>query len=494
MKIAIAVLSAALIAAVIAVIWSRSRENEITSFWDVVRNPSALADFHAHERHVEEVAAAAAGSEDQIGRLVDSFVFEDGVERRILLKLGDKTYPRALELLRDPSMKEKLVVFSGDEEFLREAPICRLADIFDLDAPPTLEAAELLAPFFESESYEIRQSVALIIGSVGSSDSLSILERALNDEKEVVRSHALMGIERAISGGRISQPVNAQIFEMVARMWPGDTNDFVCDSIPLVLLGLDRERAIEWLLRPDLFTAKFEPAWRILEAFEEKSVSIPRSRLLALMDEASTEPTDPRILGGTLSLLGRHRMEEDLSTLERWSGDSNEYASGGAIKGLYAYHRFHEIIRDPREVIETQGWDRLTVAEKHICAIEGLDAQVNNGGFVQYYFNSTGDRWRDALNGLAAIGATKRHEAMSATIAKFGKVGPSPDRDRRMSELSRIEHKQEDPFSEQDKVWYDAKSEHLEPLMFRYNLANMEGRKKTEKDGATQAPEDRKLE
>ena len=123
----------------------------------------------------------------------------------------------------------------------------------------------------------------------------------------------------------------------------------------------------------------------------------------------------------------------------------------------------------------------MTVAERHLCAIEDLDAEVNNGGFAQYYFNSSGDNWQDALAGLAAIGAERRHRLMLGTVEKFGDAKPAIDRNTRTSQLSKIVRNKEDPFNEQDSAWYEIEDENLDQLKFKYNLANLEGRDKAER-------------
>jgi uncharacterized protein DUF4375/HEAT repeat protein len=488
MKFVVIIVSVIVVAAAIVAIWPQSKKPRIGSFWDVVRNPDALPDLAQRHKDIDVIASKMSGSEDQIAELVNYFVFEAQsssdawTERQTIARLGEEAYPPALEILRDASARKKLVVLTEHEDSLPEAPINRLCEIFDQDAPPP-EAADLLAPFLESDSDEIRKSVALIIGSVGSAESIPDLRQVLQDEDEYVKSYALMGIQRAIQGGRIAPSSRDEFYEMVAAMWPGDTSFSVCDSIPQILLQLNRDRAIERLLRPDLFTAQFEPAWRILQAFDEESVRVPRPRLLTLIDEASTEPIESpmgSILEGALSLLGEHRMEEDLPTLERLVDHANEDVSRGAIKGLYKYHRYFDVIRDPWEVVQSDGWDALTEAEKHSWAIRELDGEVNNGGFAQYYFNSSGNHWQDALSGLAAIGAEKHHQLVAATVERFGTDPPSSKRDIRNAQLAEVVHNTEDPFSAQDTAWYKTKDESLDRLMFRYNLATMETRQKTE--------------
>jgi len=52
-----------------------------------------------------------------------------------------------------------------------------------------------------------------------------------------------------------------------------------------------------------------------------------------------------------------------------------------------------------------------------------LEAEVNNGGFNQSFFNSWSDDWRDALEGLSAIGAASNARILERAVATFGPSG-----------------------------------------------------------------------
>lgn len=209
MKTAAIILLLIVTGAAILFFWSRSKGQELNSFWDFVRNPDAMPDLDEFHEEVDDAAAALSGSPNEIAQLVDYFVFEAKSSRdawtelRVLAKLGSQAYPRALEILQDPSMKGRLSALAEDKSLLPEAPINRLCEIFDQDAAPPEEAAFLLAPYLQSASDEIRKSAALIIGSIAAADSLPDLRRVLTDQDEYVRSYALMGIQRAINGNRI---------------------------------------------------------------------------------------------------------------------------------------------------------------------------------------------------------------------------------------------------------------------------------------------------
>jgi hypothetical protein len=85
------------------------------------------------------------------------------------------------------------------------------------------------------------------------------------------------------------------------------------------------------------------------------------------------------------------------------------------------------------------GYEKLSPAEKVFQCIWGLEAEVNNGGFNQYYFNSAGDHAADTVKSLETIGANHTANLVRRGNALFGEAGPSPDRFKRQKELFALE-------------------------------------------------------
>lgn len=469
--------------------WRSSKAINIQTFWDAVRNPGSLPDLNEFHKHVSDSAEQLRGSPEKIAALVDYFVFEvtssreADTEKRILWKLGTEAYPQALAILKDPTLFQKIQTEGKpDSDFSSpEAPINRLCEIFDGDTPPPPEAAELVVPFVSSNLNEIRKSVGLLLGSIGSPNSLQYIKSLLGDSDSYVRSYVLMGIKRAVTGKRINDTSRPLFYELVSSIWPNDTDFNVSRHVASLMLELDRDAAVQQLLRAPLFTTAFKPLGDILEAFERKNMQVPREKLLLLITELKGGPMEysrTKMLRASLSLLGAHRMSEDLPMLEQFLDSPDEAVTEGAVKGLYQFHRFSETIRDAWEVENGKGWQALTKAEKHILAVEILNNEVNNGGFTQYYFNSSGDQWVDTLAGLDAIGAAKHKDLMLRTLSFFPDKTPSTSRNDRSEQLAKIVRRKEDPFHDEDSAWYKLKEENLDKLMLRYNLANLEGRQK----------------
>lgn len=489
----------ALVAIIALVFQAKNRENsiqmeaeednrEIQSFWDVARRPEMMSSLSSMEAEAHELASQIRDSPEQIADLVDFFIFEGEedigpwFERIILMDLGELSHPKLIEILRDPSLREALVVpdFEEDESRAPSFPLGRLCYLFDADeATPPAEAAPLIAPFLSSTEDEIRKRVALALGSIGTSETVEPLRAVLKDEDEYVQSYALMGIQRAIDGDRLAEEARDPLFDAVSEMWATDISFNVAGENPIVLLKLDRERAKARLLKPDLFSADFKRVHEILEAFSELNVEVPRQQLLTLIEETELKPLDEYpvdyILDASLNMLGSYRNPEDLPRLEAALESENSKVVLGAVIGLYRFHDVFNRIRNVYDVIQSEGWVALTDVERRVMSVEELDGEVNNGGFAQYFFNSGGNNWQDALAGLEAMGAKGRAAAFKQVLARFPDGKPAVDRDIRGQQLAKILEEGDDPFAAQDKAWYDS-DENLDRLLYRYNMANIKAR------------------
>lgn len=75
----------------------------------------------------------------------------------------------------------------------------------------------------------------------------------------------------------------------------------------------------------------------------------------------------------------------------------------------------------------------FSAEQRYLFAMIWLDAEVCNGGFVQFFDNSTGIVWEDAYKGYKVIGAEKLYVLMEKVIEIFGT--PSFDREKRWDVL-----------------------------------------------------------
>lgn len=91
-----------------------------------------------------------------------------------------------------------------------------------------------------------------------------------------------------------------------------------------------------------------------------------------------------------------------------------------------------------RDLYESDGLESLSKAEKVLLAVLELEQEVNNGGFHQYYYNSTGDFALSTPAAFDSIGAHNVAQIVLEANAFFGKSGPptkTEDRRTRLEEL-----------------------------------------------------------
>ena len=93
----------------------------------------------------------------------------------------------------------------------------------------------------------------------------------------------------------------------------------------------------------------------------------------------------------------------------------------------------------------------LSARDQLLVTVWGLEADVNNGGFDQYYFNSSGDHAVHAPAALRSIGAPAMAAIVESANGLFGPGGPSTDRTVRQAQLFAITERDESAFENCDR-------------------------------------------
>ena len=97
-------------------------------------------------------------------------------------------------------------------------------------------------------------------------------------------------------------------------------------------------------------------------------------------------------------------------------------------------------------------WHSLTNAERIFLLIWELEADVNNGGFNQYFFNSAGDHALDVPAALRSVGASTTASIVDRALQTL--AGDfSADRSARQLVLERIDPETE-AFDSLDQEFY----------------------------------------
>jgi len=101
--------------------------------------------------------------------------------------------------------------------------------------------------------------------------------------------------------------------------------------------------------------------------------------------------------------------------------------------------------------------DLLNESQKVFYYNQNLEREVNNGGFNQFYLNSSGDFAHETVDSLQAIGAKITSDVIKHANDQFPKGKVPKNRELRQDILEQIE-------GAADEVW-----EELEQEFFKYN-------------------------
>jgi hypothetical protein len=106
--------------------------------------------------------------------------------------------------------------------------------------------------------------------------------------------------------------------------------------------------------------------------------------------------------------------------------------------------------------------------DKHSVAelVGLLEAEVNNGGFHQFFFNTAGNRVAETIDALVAIGAKHTASIVSLACSKFPGGMPSSDRFKRQGVLLTIAP-ETDEFDDLDNAFYECRDD-IESLVKSY--------------------------
>jgi len=102
--------------------------------------------------------------------------------------------------------------------------------------------------------------------------------------------------------------------------------------------------------------------------------------------------------------------------------------------------------------LESKGFENIREPERVLATIWAVEAEVNNGGFNQFFYNAAGDLSFYAVKALSSVGANQMAQITQKALDLFGDEGPPIDRDLRVSKLTEFEDENENYL---DKLDYE---------------------------------------
>jgi hypothetical protein len=100
-------------------------------------------------------------------------------------------------------------------------------------------------------------------------------------------------------------------------------------------------------------------------------------------------------------------------------------------------------------------FSKLTEHQKLFYLYQNLEREINNGGFDQYFSNSSGENAHETILSLEAIGANKTADILQKAIDQFpDKIVPK-DRNERTETIAQIEEAADNGWTNLDRKFYE---------------------------------------
>jgi len=99
--------------------------------------------------------------------------------------------------------------------------------------------------------------------------------------------------------------------------------------------------------------------------------------------------------------------------------------------------------------------EKLNSSQQTFLFIKNLEREINNGGFNQFYFNSSGDYSQETVNALFEIGANKTAEIVKKANSEFENGTIPKNSIERRNKLELIKEKSEENWNKCDSQFYE---------------------------------------
>jgi HEAT repeat protein len=413
--------------------------SEAGGFREYVKNPEYRRSMM---RQRGRRLSADALDETAIRQLIESLLDHkpDSDTTTLLRELGTKAQSALVEALRDPRFSS---VPGYSESVLDGSPLKVVCDALEPLAPT--EAVEPLAALVRHPSSRVRELAAYTLGYIASDDCVEPIGIALNDPDEHVRCYAAMGIPFGVKAGRHTPGFARGIFDRLVAVLDRDCWDLM-QHVPGDLMMLDPLRGSEVLQESLRFHTGNRYLYCILEALNEYNASIPAEKLLELLEALRPHAHEyPAYYSCAeiLRALARQKIpgaDAVIRAAREWGHEEVRTAAAEALCILVD-------AADPLNIVlgrcEAVGFRGLTKPQKVYYIIFVLNAEVRNGGFAQYFVNSSGNHAHHAVKALMAVGASNTAAIVQRALDLFGSNGPDRNRDRRHEQLAALTPEQD---------------------------------------------------
>ncbi|MDQ3329474.1 MAG: DUF4375 domain-containing protein [Planctomycetota bacterium] len=365
-----------------------------------------------------------------VGRLLDERTAWNA--RRELEMIGAAAVPSLLVALDDSRFHR------AEWEQFSQSPAPLESTLELLVSYDSDEAVKIAFPLAKSPSARVRKTAALHLASAGLASTIPVLQELMRDEDGYVRSYVCIGIHRAVTNGRADEKFRRQSYDLLLSQldqnWGGAMNDAA-----KTVVVLDPNRASVDLADERYLSLSNRNAYCILEACNGAHILLPEAVLRRLLKAAllqavgeSCHPIDC-VAAASLRSLALRRPVDASAIADSLLSHENERVKEAAAEALADLAGVPDPTGFVVDRVSKENYGSLSREQRVVYCAFLFDAEVCNGGLMQFFGNSSGDHAVDTLEALAELEHKEAHAALQTAMRLVGPLSRESDHELRLT-------------------------------------------------------------
>ena len=205
------------------------------------------------------------------------------------------------------------------------------------------------------------------------------------------------------------------------------------------MIALDPARAATDFADPRWLSAANRNTHVIVEACNHAGIPLPATLVRTLLEHSLPLAVGSRcyphqyVVAAALKSLALTSGEQARPFLESSLDSDQPEIQEAAAQGLVELAGLHDPVAFAMARVDEAGFEGLTRAQRVVyCAFE-FEAEVCNGGLMQFFGNSSGNHVFETLEAIRELGHPEAEHALASAMALVGPLAREPDREMRLA-------------------------------------------------------------
>jgi HEAT repeat protein len=325
------------------------------------------------------------------------------------------------------------------------------------------EVVKVALPLAKSPSAAVRKTVALQLSSTGLASTIPALKELMQDRDGYVRSYICIGIDRALGGGRADEVFRREAYDLLLPQCDQDWNDATNDAAETVVT-LDSARAAINFNDDRWLNLGNQEVHGILKACNRANILLSEDIVCRLLDAALPLAVGDRcypndyVAAGALRALALHRTEHVRPIAESLLDHEKSEIKEAAAEALGTLAGIPDPVRFTIDRVDEVGYEGLSNEQRVVYCAFLFDAEVCNGGLMQFFGNSSGDHAVDTLKAIAELDHKEAYTALDTAIRLVGPLARESDRELRLTGFEGRWDELDPAFTPLEKAYYATKA------------------------------------